>query len=231
MNEKPSFLVNSKTLFIEYDDIIRSNQLVLLFILSRKGCPDAKIFDVDLIKEYNSLGLYEYYIHRPFHNICKCLSKDKSFTDTDYKEMLSYLLEKYTYCYSSAKKLLGHELCSMALSYQLCDEIYIYSDYTNSVYVHDCETLFDKKTIIIGDDFDRSVASLNRDTTYILSDPKKIKRLYELNKVNCTSILLGRDCDYQRTEEVDNMITKYVEDFDNHPVNIKYFNPMGIIKI
>lgn len=226
MNDKPNFLVNSKTMFIEYDDIIRSNQLVLLFILSRKGCPDAKIFDVDLLQSYDALGLLEWYLHRPYHNICKCIAKDKSLPDKDYNDMLSYLMKKYTWCYSSGKKLLGYNLCSIAIEHELCEDIYIYSDYSNEIYVHDCTELFGNKVIIIGEDFDRSVSSLNTDVTYILSDPYKIKRLYELNKINCTSILLSHDCDYQSNDDVTNMVRGYIKDFDKKPVIIKYFNPI-----
>ena len=227
MNNKPDFLVNSKNLFIEYDDIIRANQLVLLFILSRDGCPDAKIFNMDLIKKFDALALYEWYIHRKDMNICKCLCKDKSLKDSDYTEMLTYLMSKYTWCYSSAKKLLGFNLLSVAIESKVCENIYIYSDYTNEVYVHDVQTVFGNDPIIIGGDFKRSVSSIPTDATYILCDPNKIDILYSMNKVNCTSILLSHDCDFQSNEEVNNNIKKHVEDIE-HPVKINYFNPISM---
>jgi len=226
MNTEQQFLINSKTLFIEYDDIIRANQLVLLFILSRKGCPDANLFDVELLQNYNALGLTEWYLHRPFNNICKCLCKNKSLPEDKYTQMVIDLMEKYSWCYSSGKKLDGANLCAVAIEHKLCKDIYIYSDYTNPVYVKDVQTLFGNKPIIVGQDFERCIRNINTDTTYILSDPNKIKTLYEKNKINCTSILLGRDCDYQKTPEVNDTIEKYLEDFDNHPVKFSYFNPV-----
>ncbi len=227
MTSKPDFLVNSKNLFVEYDDIIRANQLVLLFILSRKGCPDAKIFNVDLIKEFDALALYEWYIHRKHMNICKCLCKDKKLKDSDYTEMLTYLMSKYTWCYSSAKKLLGFNLLSAAIESKICENIYVYSDYTNEVYTHDVQTILGIEPIIIGGDFERSIASIPTDATYILCDPHKIKILYDMKKVNCTSILLSHDCDFQSTSEIDESIQEYLEDSD-HPVKINYFNPISM---
>ena len=226
-SKKPkNFLVDDGVLFVEFDDIIKSVSLSLSLILSKLKTPDNLLLDVDLIKSYDLTAMMEWYRFRENRNIIKELSKVKG-TDENFESILSLLLNKYDIIYDCSQILKGTDLVAVALEHQICDEIVIYSDYTNNHYVKECTKMFGDNITIVGGDFEDAVRNIPYNTTYVLSDINKVDKLFELNKLNCTSILLPIDYKYN---DIDNRKKILVEKIQNSPTPVKilYFSAWGL---
>jgi hypothetical protein len=217
-----NILTGDDVLFVEFDDIIKTPSLTLTSLVSRLDTKETQILDTSLVKEYDPLALIEWYIMRKHRNIVAELSKLKTLDESEYEDVLTYFLKSLDAVYASSLRLKGCELIYTALYHKTCDEIIIYSDYTNDAYVKECTRLFGDKVTIVGGDFRQSIRSLPYNSSYVISDIKKLNILYEENKINCTSVLLPLEYHYNNIPNCSEMIQKYCED-KSKPVKIMYF--------
>lgn len=226
-SKKPkNFLVDDGVLFVEFDDIIKSVSLSLSLMLSKLKTPDNLLLDVDLIKNYNLIAMMEWYRFRENRNVIKELSRVKG-SDEDFESILKLLLEKYDVVYKCSQILKGTDLIAVALEHKLCDEIIIYSDYTNQHYVKECTRMFGDNVTVIGGDFEDAVRNVPFNTTYVLSDIDKVDKLFDLNKLDCTSVLLPTDYKYNDIENKKEALLKRAQTLSK-PVKILYFSAWGL---
>lgn len=216
---------NSKILFIEYNDILKSPWLLSLTILNCFS-DIVKCFDITEIEDIKSdlSKLYDWYINRKEINPLRCLPKKSDiFKDEELDDLMNELvLDKVA---SAPCELNFFNVLKNIINQKtLVDKIIVYLEYDNNSIKKDLFSHFDKIQVLHGDI--REVLSENTkkyDTTYVFSDITKINILNELDLLEYSSILLPEGYRYNKNDD-----GTYKVDTDKlqmeHPVKIYFFN-------
>lgn len=208
--------LNTKAVVVEYHDIIKAPWYTLLQV-----CRRTKQFQVfERMKPLLGLtddGLYEWYINRMHRNFFIDIfpygtSEEKC--DLFLKEIMNDPIMYYAPSNLRFAETLGLLIASKLVP---TNKIFIYSEYSTPDMEKDLRNYYEDKFKLITGDFKQFVSTLPIDTTYVLSDIKKIYDLRDTNHLEFSSIILPIDFRYNKKNA-----SEFLIDFDTEFKNITY---------
>lgn len=226
--------LNSRSIFIEYLDIIKSPyyMMLLLFARHRELLPD--VFDQTPLMNFTDdseesiMALTDWYYDRKNQNFLYDLLKPDAISGTSFNDIDGFLNAGLHDCQDlldTCEPLNIVEVIN-SLVYKdslLVPSIYIYYPYPNEWIERDTLSLFDNKEgfhFITGDIME-VLKDIPQDSTYIFSDITNIECLIELDKLNYSSILCAIDYQYSRGDgdndwvlDIEELMEKFIFKFN-----------------
>lgn len=201
---KDSMYLNSNTLFVEYDDIIRPIGFLIAFFLNQLKKDYNGLFDLSPIDGLDYESLWEWYINREQKNVLYGLlseSAKNTITFSKLNELENKILE------SIDPKLYGFvpelSFCQTLRSLftntdeNIVHRIVIYYPYKNDHIKKDIENLFgDERISFKYGNIEDVLKDVSSDSTYVFSDITNIIVLEELNKLKYSSIVIPYGLQY-----------------------------------
>ena len=231
----PNIFTNSKCIFIEYNDIIRSPGFNLLYGYLHNGYDEvSKVFDLSKLKDFDISDLYDFYtgsitrnplyeleFTKEFDNILKSESDSDNygneFRDNMYERALSSISSLYDRFY-----LQFYESLLMLIDAKLVGKYIIYNEYDNEYIKNDIEESFKGAVEFRSGDLATILKTLPRDTTYVFSDITKVKTLSDSGMMEYSSILFGDRYEYNYTDNDEYIIPMDI--FENRVYKFNTFN-------
>lgn len=202
-----SVFLNSKCVFVEYIDIIKSPYFLLLYAMSTSKESLKEPFDVSPIRNAKtSTDLAEWYYGRKNQNPFIDLIPDDKIGDVDLDkvdELLNHQLEEAS---SVVKVTTALNFASVIKKLMHSDSIlvpkvYIYYPYDNPVIREDVENTFDNPDIqFVCGDLKEILKNVPNDSTFVFSDITNVLLLEELGKLDMSSIIIPLDYNYNKDE-------------------------------
>lgn len=203
-----SIFLNSDYIVIEYIDFIKSPYLILL--KEMKNNPKLnEILKIEQIMFLDDEGLYEWYINRKHQNFLIDLNR---FPDEISDDMLDNLLEdqmNITHLfYELSPMLLLETFLRTINTKKIVNEVIIYHPHKNFYAKNDLENIMGTNYTFMTN-FDMVLDKAGSNSTYFLSDIKKIQRMKEKDLLKFSSITLPLEYRYNKRN-----MTEFDFDFD-----------------
>lgn len=200
--------LNSKSVFIEYIDIIRAPYFFMLYGLSKSDQTNPmSVLDLSPILGKSDTEISEFYYTRRNQNPLYDLAKDGAdyaklddLLDISIEsdpEILRYSPELN--CVNAISSLLRNDDI-------LVKKIYVYYPYPNAVVESDVmDTIFHftKNVEFVSGPLEDVLKSVPDDSTYIFSDISKIDTLARVGKLNLASVVLPFEYGYNYEDPTD----------------------------
>jgi hypothetical protein len=192
---------NSKSLFVEYIDIIRAPYFSFLSALAKGKPSENSIFDYSKIINLSTGALGDFYYNRRNQNFLYDLVKDNSNPDYD---KIDGILDKSL---SDVPELvtLSPELNFVDVIRKLmwkdsliAKKVYIYYPFDNPVIKKDVQDTFSFNVDIkfISGKFEEVLEDVPSDSTYVFSDITKMTTLADMNRLQMSTVLIPKDYGY-----------------------------------
>ena len=211
-----SIFLNSKVLFVEYIDIIKSPYFILLTVLSEKedsGILDP--FDISEIKGLPEEKLAEWYYLRKNQNFLLDLISEEKRGDVKTKDVDHFLDKQLRSSYELIKYARPLNFSDVISKVYRNDDLLvkkaiIYYPYDNPNVRRDVEESFPDSPVefAYGNILD-VLKEIPTDSTYVFSDISKVIALEEADKLDYSSLIIPEDYNYNRDEE-----GNFIIDFD-----------------
>lgn len=194
---------NSEVLFIEYRDIIKSPEIILLQII-RNNDKLAEILDFSPITNLSEIGLYEWYINRKNKNVLKELCMRSDISDDDLDELLHQQLMVDDRLYTLAYPLSFTTSINMILKQKIVNKVIFYTEYECPFIKSDISDIVDGSNFeVVSGDFSKAIKDIPVDTTYILSDIDKIETIQEVKGIAFSTIIVPQEYRYNKINMID----------------------------
>lgn len=210
MRSNDFIFYNSKAVFVEYLDIIRSPYFSLLYLLSKSEVP-IDIFDTSMISKLSISELLEYYYHgrrsqNPFYDLINFDAEN--IPDNVYEcvdEFTNREITKEIIQYTNPLNFVKVITNLMYTDSLIAKEVIIYYPYDNPAVKRDIAELFNFNLDIKfkSGTLEEALKDVPKDTTYVFSDLQKIETLRELGRLEMSSILLPLEYGYNYTDPSD----------------------------
>lgn len=202
-----SVFFNSKSIFVEYIDIIRSPYFLLLYGLSKTSNPVRNsAIDVSRIYGLSEKDLTDFYYNRRNQNPLYDIAKPGVDYDKLDMSVDSCIAENADLTvYSPELNFVNVIRILMHTDSLLVKKIYIYYPYDNPNIKRDIATLyeFNRNIEFIYGDLSDVLKTIPEDSTYVFSDITKIEVLHDLGKLNMSSIVLPYEYGYNYEDPTD----------------------------
>lgn len=220
---------NSDTLFVEYSDIIRNIDFMVLIMISRMKENFQSFLNLDPIYGLNPESLMEWYMNRKNKNILYELLKTEKHSqifpqDLDKKlnELTSLLGNDgwIDLCpelkFSNVLKLISKE------DKNFLAHIRVWHPYRNEVIESDVKRLFNERVQFIYGPLEEVLKNIANNSTFVFSDITNIMLLEEIEKLEFSSILIPSGYKYN---EVDGKIKLNIESYEkDHIFKFNFFD-------
>lgn len=195
-----SVFMNSKSVFVEYIDLIRSPYFYILRgIANSKMSNINSVFDLSKIQGKSDIELIEYYYHRRHQNPLYDLAKPGADYDK-LDKIMDGTIERdgELLMYSPELNMVDAITILMHTDSLLVKKVFIYYPYENQNIRSDVNTLFgfNENIEFVTGDLDEVLKAVPEDSTYVFSDIMKIETLAKLEKLNLSSIVLPYEYGY-----------------------------------
>lgn len=227
--------VNSKSLVIEYHDVLRAQWFATLQCLVKTDAVD-DFFDLSYLKTMDGNELYEWYVMREHQNFLLDLPCKTPFESMEEKEKVLdqflFNIGEIPQLYARNVTLNFHDIFLNLLrdGKGMVKHIYIYGGkikdplleaQVKQEYTNDVDFLYG--------DFGESLEGINKDATYVLSDVTKVSDLVTAGRIDFASVLVADGFRYNFMED-ENDGLKIDEDmiFKDHTCRLSFFNNLLI---
>lgn len=197
---------NSRCLFIEYNDIIKSPWFMLLLTMSRIPSQFSKYFNVDRLMGLDSTGLSEWYIHRKNQNPLSDLVKPEfrnKITINYLDDMVNPIITENPDLIKLSPILnVGKTL--QALPYgkdSIIKKVVVWSQYDNEEIKKDLYDTFGQDINYATGNIETVLKTIPDDSTYIFSDITNISILYDINKLKYSSVIVPEEYWYNSVDD------------------------------
>lgn len=216
--------LNSRALFIEYHDVIRSPYFTFLTLINKNRDIFKNFLDLSQIEGLNDNSLIEWYYARENQNILLELLNKELYDQIDFKELDSLinnqLLESDKFITGSPLLSFGHVLQNMLSDgTKLVDHIYIYNKYPNKYIEEDVNETFQEKVSFVTGELKDILSNVDKDATYVFSDMSNIEILESMDRINFSSILIPYEYNYNKTQD------------DDYILDLEYYHKKYIFKL
>lgn len=198
---------NSKSVFVEYVDVIRSPYFLLLYGLSNsKNLDRNSVLDMSKIHGLNVNDLSSFYYSRRNQNPLYDLAKsgaDYNMLDKTVDDCIRSDSDLITYSpelnFANTIRILMHT------DSLLVKKVYIYYPFDNPVIRSDIDELyeFNKDIEFVHGDIETVLAGIPDDSTYVFSDITKVEVLAKLGKLNLSSLVIPYEYGYNYADSHD----------------------------
>lgn len=227
--------LNSDSLLVEYDDVLKSP--FFIFLLSIKDNEALKIlFKLTELEDLDIDSLYEWYLNRKNKNIFKCLPLNdgilESYFDNDMEtfeiwcdKTLYELIDQNPYFVEYDSDLNFMSSFHKLLSGSLVKKYYIYTRYFSNAIKEDIERLFGERIKYVYGNLEDiiKVNNITSNSTFIFSDIKNILSLKNANVLQYSSVIIADKYGYNYKDNkdiinIDDLLNSYtfkLDFFDN----------------
>lgn len=208
--------LNSKAIFVEYVDIIRAPYFFMMYALTKNDLPENSAVDTSPIRNMTEQQLSDFYYGRRYQNPLYSLAKfGADFNVLDM--VLDRSIGGITIENSPLLKFSDTIKILMHADSLLTKKVFIYYPYDNPAIRADVKKTFYFSNDIefVCGDLDEALKKVPADSTYCFSDAMKIENLFNLGKLNLSSILLPYEYGYNY-EDPNNTNGKLLVDLDKY---------------
>ena len=202
--------VDSDTLFIEYNDIIRCTGFALLQLVHDSD-ELRKVFDTSDVYGLTPDELYEWYINRKDINIFKNFKVNSEFYDNNFNSDEEYISFLDDFQDDEISALLqfndNYRLKFFKAALTMSDsnatkDVYIYTERNIDNINDDIKRNFNSRVKYVYGDFETVLKENNitRNSSFVFSDINKIEKLNNAGLLPYSSILLGEYYGYNYDE-------------------------------
>lgn len=208
-----SVFLNSKSIFVEYIDIIRSPYFLFMYGLAT--APDVLLKDpfdlTELRKLKDAEEVAEWYYRRRSQNPLYDIIPDDKISMTTFSKVDEFMdaqLSGNPSLVSDSSELNFVNVLGKLMSDSvLVEKAYVWYPYNNQVIREDVHKIFEGENVEfmygnIGD----CIKRIPEDSTYVFSDVSNILVLEELGKLNLSSIIYPVDFAYNLDEDGEPLI-------------------------
>lgn len=209
-----SVFLNSKCVFVEYIDIIKSPYFLFLYAISSSD--DKKIlkepFDMEPIRNIKDPDeLATWYYCRRNQNPLFDLIPDSRISVTNFDKVDEFIdaqLRENEILITGSSPLNFVEVIKKLMTDSiLVPKVIIWYPYNNPNIRKDIKELFENSYVeFVYGDISKCLKDIPQDSTYVLSDITNLIVLEELGKLDMSSILLPVDFKYNLDEEEKSLI-------------------------
>lgn len=227
--------LNSQSIFIEYEDIIKCPAFVLINALKENKVAD-KIFDFSEIKSMNMDELFEWYQNRRHKNVFKNIPLTE-FGKEKFKVPTGMTYDSFmdSFLYSEYENIPGIVDSNSILNFakilpklfdaSLVHKIYIWSEIYSERIEKDLENLYGRRLTYVTGDLKSVLIRENvpNDSTYVFSNIRNILILKDANKLEKSSVIIADEFGYNmegdssciNLEELASQVLFKLDFFDN----------------
>ena len=231
--------LNSKCIFVEYVDIIKSPYFILAWVLSTSKDILKEPFDTGVLNGLDADELAEWYYHRKHQNLLLDLIPNEKYGEVDLDKVDSLLDQQIQ---DSSALLDSCPLLNFGKALQiLCflndglflPEMQIYYPFKNETIHSDILGVFEniegvsEKSQInikyVYGDIGDVLRNVPDDSTYVFSDISNVLVLEELGKLDYASILIPSEYHYNFDDEDEDYLINFDELAKEHPFKFSTF--------
>lgn len=199
---------NSKSIFIEYIDIIRAPYFSFLNALMKSPHIENSIFDYSKIEGLTEEGLGHFYYNRRNQNFLYDLVKEGVNPDYDKLDMvLDNGLKDVPELVTLSPELNFVEVLRKLMwkDSLIANKVYIYYPFDNPSIKKDVADTFSFNIDIkfVSGDLEDVLKDVPTDSTYVFSDITKIELLDKMDRIQLSSILVPKDYGYNYEDPED----------------------------
>ena len=227
--EDTSIFYNSDYIVIEYMDFIKNPYFILLKNFKDTIVrPDAKdIFPLyHYIKRYeieslDNTGLAEWYVGRKHQNIIEELANEKfQLKEEEYDMIAKSMIDLSHHFITDAAHLPLLERLSSMKKLRMVTDIIIYYPFDPKFVKEDLKALTGYDFTIMSD-FKEIIELTKENSTYFLSDIRKMKVLQDAGYLKYASIILPIEYRYNKRNQTD-YLYDFAQMFDESPFKISF---------
>ena len=216
---------NSQCMFVEYYDVIKCPWFILAnCIKDEESISD--IFDLAPIRGLSIPSLFEWYINRKNRNFYKDLLIPNDELPEDFCDnILENQMKQSKEFFSSSLELnFANVVRLICRDKTLLHNLIIYTEKENDLIREDIKEMYDGNVRYVSGEFEEIIKTIPRDSTFVFSDIMKVQKLYDLNRLDYSSIIMCSGYRYNNKDkntlkvDLDDLRTKAVfkiDFFDN----------------
>lgn len=196
--------LNSKSIFVEYIDIIRAPYFFMMYSLSKHPLPDNSALDLSSIRDISEEKLAELYYGRRHQNPLYGFAKfGADFDKLDI--VMDRSIEAFTIENSPLLKFADTIKILMHTDSLLTKKVFIYYPYDNPAIRADVKSTFafSKDIEFVCGDLNEALKKVPEDSTYVFSDVMKVDNLFNLGKLNMASLIFPYEYGYNYEDPSD----------------------------
>lgn len=211
---------NADYIVIEYIDMLKSPYLILLNYI-RKNDKIREILKLETIDHLDDISLYEWYINRKHMNFLIDLNRypDK-ISDEEMDEILEAQMNITPAWYRNASQLLLYPLLGIFGNQKIAKNIIIYHPHDNNFVKEDIERTTDLKFIYVKD-FKDAMDIAKENSTYFISDVRKLDLMKEHGCLSLSSVTLPIEYRYNKKNMTD-FNFDFSELYKDNPFKLSY---------
>ena len=197
---------NSKCLFIEFDDVMKMPQFLILVNVNDNERLNL-IFDMSDVRGLPMPALFEWYIHRKHKNIFMnfplLLQSSKGKTKNQIcEEVLQELLHTTDEFYSDHADLKFTSIVDrISREKMLVQRVVVYNEYDNPSIKADLLSKYGDNVEFVCGRFEDVMKDMSPDSTFVFSDITKVERLRNIGKLDYSSVVIPINFRYNRKED------------------------------
>lgn len=232
-----SVFLNSKAVFIEYNDVIRSPFLLLLKSLINND-EFQKLFDVEELLKMNDSELFFFYISRKEPNLLMNINIRNGIFENVFNSNIDLFLEwvnnfmyneinTFSEFIENSNTLNFVEVLQKLIKTKLIrNNIYVYSEIKSDNIQSDLIQLFGNNINYVYGKLDEVIMEnkIPNDSTYVFSNIRNIEVLNNINKLHLSSILIADKYGYNYTDDYENPIIDLENLYKTNVFKLSFFN-------
>lgn len=228
--------LNSKVLFIEYEDVIKSPLFIFLYYGRNGTLKD--IFDFSDLEDKDFEEWYKEYLHRDYKNIFLSLDIKEDFYEENFETeegAKAFCNDLYRTIYKDGLTETNNgwlnfdKILSLLLQGRgktdLVERVYIWHPVESEVIKKEVEKRYGSSVKFVTGDFSEVIKEneIPYDSTFVFSDSYHIMELEELGILDYSSIVLAEEYWYNYDEDFEPIIN-IEELLQDHVFKIDFFN-------
>ena len=215
--------LNSKAVFIEYVDAVKSPYLAFLVALAATGEDFKGPFDLTKIKNMEIEQLYQWYFSRKHQNPLYDLLTEEGFANCDFKkldEMMDLQITEDLINICEPLNFVGVLERLYVLNPDLAGGLYVWYPYENKDIIADIKSTFDfmNSLHVLTGPIEEALTKVPKDSTFIFSDATNVNVLSDIGALDFSSVILPVEYGYNK---IDGELILNIEQISkDHPFKI-----------
>lgn len=192
---------NINSLFVEYNDIIRSPYFLLLYVFIKNTDIEVPFLDLSIFKDMGDDEIIQWYYARRFQNPFLDLVTDPDATTENLNTFTNNQLLANENLISASPELKFVTVLRNFIDNgsTLVPKIYIWHPYENPAIKEDIDSLFESNIFeVVYGKIEDVIPNIPENSTYVFSDFSNVEVLANLNRLNMESIILPKDYSYNK---------------------------------
>ena len=225
--------LNSKSLFCEYHDIIKSPYFFFLNLITENLDKFSGRVDTELLDGLDLESLCELYCGRKYQNVLMDIihpSLKGKIPVSVLDEFINSEIERIELIVKRSPILaMGRVIQELIRDKKagIVKNFFIYNRYPNKSIENDLMDIFDEDVKFLTGELEDVLKEVPDDSTYVFSDITNISVLAECNKLNYSSIMIPYDYSYNKNSEGEYLI-KIDEYMKKYLFKLDFFNALEI---